>query len=98
MRGGCLLAVGARRARGSNKFSSHSQRKLFPFAKRAKTKRFFVRELVEDHILRVPYVATAENLADFFTKSLNPVQFIAIRNRIMNVRAPEDSTATSSSQ
>ena len=45
-----------------------------------------VRELVEDHILRVPYVATAENLADFFTKSLNPVQFIAIRNRIMNVR------------
>ena len=38
---------------------------------------FFVRELVEDHILRVPYVATAENLADFFTKSLNPVQFIA---------------------
>ena len=25
---------------------------------------FFVRELVENHILRVPYVATAENLAD----------------------------------
>ena len=59
---------------------------------------FFVRELVEDHILRVPYVATAENLADFFTKSLNPVQFIAIRNRIMNVRVSEDSTTTPSSQ
>ena len=57
-----------------------------------------VRELVENHILRVPYVATAENLADFFTKSLNPVQFIAIRNRIMNVRMSEDSTTTPSSQ
>ena len=57
-----------------------------------------VRELVEDHVLRVPYVATAENLADFFTKSLNPVQFIAIRNRIMNVRVSEDSTTTPSSQ
>ena len=57
-----------------------------------------VRELVEDHILRVPYVATAENLADFFTKSLNPVQFIAIRNRIMNVRVSEGSTTTPSPQ
>ena len=57
-----------------------------------------VRELVEDHVLRVPYVATAENLADFFTKSLNPVQLIAIRNRIMNVRVSEDSTTTPSSQ
>ena len=57
-----------------------------------------MRELVENHILRVPYVATAENLADFFTKSLNPVQFIAIRNRIMNVRVSEDSTTTPSSQ
>ena len=65
---------------------------------RAAVENFFVRELVENHILRVPYVATAENLADFFTKSLNPVQFIAIRNRIMNVRVSEDSTTTPSSQ
>ena len=67
-------------------------------SERAAPAQFFVRELVEDHILRVPYVATAENLADFFTKSLNPVQFIAIRNRIMNVRVSEDSTTTPSSQ
>ena len=57
-----------------------------------------MRELVEEQILRVPYVATAENLADFFTKSLNPVQFIAIRDKIMNVRAPESSTTPTDSQ
>ena len=36
---------------------------------------FYVRELVEEHVLRVQYVKTADNLADFFTKPLPPKSF-----------------------
>ena len=46
---------------------------------------FYVRELVENHRLRVPFVATVNNIADFFTKALPPKQFEAMRDRIMNV-------------
>ena len=46
---------------------------------------FFVRECVENHKLRVPYVRSAENLADFFTKPLPAKQFFAMRDRLMNV-------------
>ena len=46
---------------------------------------FFVRELVEDHRIRVPFVSTVNNIADFFTKALPEKTFIAMRNRIMNV-------------
>ena len=46
---------------------------------------FFIRELVEDGQIRVPFVRTADNLADFFTKALPPVQFRAMRDVIMNV-------------
>ena len=46
---------------------------------------FFVRELVENHRIRVPFVASANNLADFFTKPLPPKTFVAMRDRIMNV-------------
>ena len=46
---------------------------------------FYVRELVEDHVLNVKYVNTTENLADFFTKPLPPKSFFAMRNKIMNV-------------
>ena len=38
-----------------------------------------VRECVERHQLRVPYVKSAENLADFFTKPLAAKQFFARR-------------------
>jgi len=46
---------------------------------------FFVRECVEEHKLRVPYVATADNLADFLTKAQPADVFIRMRNIIMNV-------------
>ena len=46
---------------------------------------FYVRELVENHRLRVPFVSTVNNIADFFTKALPPKQFEAMRDRIMNV-------------
>ena len=45
---------------------------------------FFVRECVENHQIRVPFVKTVDNLADFFTKPL-PKTFFAMRDKIMNV-------------
>ena len=49
---------------------------------------FYVRELVENHRIRVPFVSTVNNIADFFTKALPPKTFLAMRDRIMNVPAP----------
>ena len=46
---------------------------------------FYVRELVEQHRIRVPFVSTVNNLADFFTKPLPPKSFTAFRDLIMNV-------------
>jgi hypothetical protein len=50
---------------------------------------FYVRELVEDGLLTVPYVATTSNMADFFTRSkpLPAAQFYSLRNRIMKGRS-----------
>ena len=45
---------------------------------------FYIRECVEDHALRVPFVRSHDNLADFFTKHLAPKQFFALRRAIMN--------------
>lgn len=46
---------------------------------------FFVRDLVEEGTLVVPFVATAANMADFFTKPLRAAEFYRHRNLIMNV-------------
>ena len=46
---------------------------------------FFIRELVEEGKIRVPFVRTADNIADFFTKALPPAPFRAMRDMIMNV-------------
>ena len=46
---------------------------------------FFVREVVEDHAIRVPFVRTHDNLADFFTKHLPAKPFFALRKVIMNI-------------
>ena len=48
---------------------------------------FYLRELVEDHRIRVPFVSTVDNIADFFTKPLRASVFYAMRDRIMNVPA-----------
>ena len=46
---------------------------------------FFVRDMVESFELKVPFVRTADNLADFFTKPMKSAsQFHALRKRIMN--------------
>ena len=52
--------------------------------KHIERRHFFIRETVENEKLVVPYVPTAKNLADFFTKALPPRKFKAMRNEIMN--------------
>ena len=46
-----------------------------------------MREAVEEGVIRVPFVRTDENLANFFnfTKALPAKRFIALRDQIMNV-------------
>ena len=51
---------------------------------------FFVRECVENLMLRVPYVNTVDNEADLFTKVLAPRVFYPLRDAVMNV-SREDS-------
>ena len=54
--------------------------------KHIKRRHHFVRECIENMETRVPFVATHDNIADFFTKSLSSSQFFAIRDQIMNVK------------
>ena len=44
-----------------------------------------MRECVENHSLRVPFVSTVDNFADFFTKALAGPQFFKLRDAIMNI-------------
>ena len=53
--------------------------------KHIERRHFFIREAVERLEIRVPFVRTADNLADFFTKPLPSKQFFALRDIIMNV-------------
>ena len=46
-----------------------------------------MRELVERNQLCVPFVETAYNFADFFTKALPAKSFLYMRDRIMNIPA-----------
>ena len=46
---------------------------------------YFIREMVEDNRIVVPFVPSDANLADFFTKPLNSKRFFELRNKIMNV-------------
>ena len=40
---------------------------------------------VESLELEVPFVRTADNIADFFTKPLKSKAFFGLRNKIMNI-------------
>jgi len=46
---------------------------------------FFIRELVEDQSITVPYTPSADNIADFFTKILSNKDFFRLRDIIMNI-------------
>ena len=53
--------------------------------KHVQRRHFFVRDMVESFELKVPFVRTADNIADFFTKPMKSAsQFHALRKRIMN--------------
>eukprot|EP00965_Chrysotila_dentata_P247649 6207872-Pleurochrysis_carterae.AAC.1 len=45
----------------------------------------FVRERVESLEITVPFVQSAKNMADFFTKPLSLRQFVPLRDLIMNI-------------
>ena len=51
--------------------------------KHMERRHFFVRELVEKGEIRVPYVNTADNLADFFTKIHHGADFKTFQDRLM---------------
>ena len=55
--------------------------------KHIERRHFFVREAVERGEIRVPFVKTNDNLADFFTKPLPSKRFFHLRDIIMNVPA-----------
>ena len=54
--------------------------------KNVQRRHFFIRDMVETHEIEVPFVRTADNLADFFTKPFNANKFHAMRKIIMNER------------
>ena len=46
---------------------------------------FFIRDMVESLEIEVPFVRTADNIADFFTKPMKSAsQFHTLRKIIMN--------------
>ena len=45
-----------------------------------------MREVVEAEKIRVPYVKSADNIADFFTKPLQGDKFFSMRDKIMNIQ------------
>ena len=54
--------------------------------KHVERRHFFVRDMVESFELEVPYVPTADNPADFFTKPVkNAARFRELRNAVMNI-------------
>ena len=53
--------------------------------KHIERRHLFIREMVENFKISVPYVRTAENIADFFTKALAAGDFYRFRNITMNI-------------
>ena len=53
--------------------------------KHIERRHYFIRECVENGKLRVPFVPTADNVADFFTKPLMGKHFFLMRDKVMNV-------------
>ena len=62
--------------------------------KHVERRHFWIRELVEQQQLVVPFVSTHANLADFFTKPLEGNNFFRLRNIIMNVSTRDRARAS----
>ena len=56
--------------------------------KHVERRHFYVRDMVEKFELTVPFVGTADNTSDFFTKCLNASRFFALRAILMNEPRP----------
>ena len=54
--------------------------------KHIERRHFKVRELVQDAAIRVRYIATADNVADIFTKALERVPFQQLRAKLLNMQ------------
>jgi hypothetical protein len=52
--------------------------------KHVQRRHFFIRDMVEELEIEVPFVRTDDNIADFFTKPLPAAKFYAMRRIIMN--------------
>ena len=74
------LATDNSAARDLSYNPEHHQR-----VKHIERRHFFIRECVENMQLNVPFVRTADNWADMFTKPLCTRMFVPLRNAIMNV-------------
>ena len=61
--------------------------------KHIERRHFYVRELVENEELIVPFVSTTSKMADFFTKPLAGEQFYRLRSTIMNHPSRSESRA-----
>ena len=55
--------------------------------KHIERRHYFLREMVEDLRITVPFVPTDQNVADFFTKPLKSSRFFELRDVIMTVHA-----------
>ena len=74
------LSTDSQSARDVSYNPEHHQR-----MKHVQRRHFFVRDMVEQFEIEVPFVRTHEQLADFFTKpAKSPKQFHALRKIIMN--------------
>ena len=74
---GCLLAIDLAYNPEHHSKTKHIERR-----------HYFIRECVENGKLRVPFVPTDGNVADFFTKPIMGKQFFNLRDKVMNVQHP----------
>ena len=78
--GPSVLATDSKSARDVSYNPEHHDR-----MKHVQRRHFFIRDMVESFELEVPFVRTADNIADFFTKPMKSAsQFHAFRKTIMN--------------
>ena len=59
--------------------------------KHIERRHYFIRECVENGKLRVPFVPTKDNIADFFTKPMTGKMYFDLRDKVMNVPRGRDS-------
>ena len=83
--GPSTLATDSKSARDVSYNPQHHDR-----MKHVQRRHFFVRDMVESFEIEVPYVPTDDNIADFFTKPLEPKKFHAMRRVIMNEPVCDD--------